>query len=102
MASREKQRRIDSQWQTLQPSWGKKDYDGERKMLHDTLDDDENIERLSSCGWKVLAGSPKSVTMRYGLPLELTVQYTFGPPPRNLSITHKQSTEYDAIRVSDV
>ncbi len=56
MASREKKRRIDTQWQTLQPSWDKKDYDGERKMLHDTLDDDENIERLSASGWKVLEG----------------------------------------------
>ena len=56
MASRDKQRRIDTQWQTLQPSWDKKDYDGERKMLHDTLDDDENIERLSPSGWKVLLG----------------------------------------------
>ena len=56
MASRGKQRRIDAQWQTLQPSWGKKDYDGERKMLHDMLDDDENIERLSVGGWKVLEG----------------------------------------------
>ena len=56
MASREKQRRIDSQWQTLQPSWSKKDYDGERKILHDTLDNDENVERLSAGGWKVLEG----------------------------------------------
>ena len=56
MASRDKRRRIDTQWQTLQPSWDKKDYDGERKMVHDTLDDDENIERLSPSSWKVLLG----------------------------------------------
>ena len=57
MASREKKSRIDAQWQALQPGWGNKDYDGERKMLHDTLDDGENIERLSGGGWKVLMRS---------------------------------------------
>ena len=52
MASREKQRRIDAQWQTLQPFWGKKDYDGERKMLYDLLEPGEDVELLHSCGFE--------------------------------------------------
>ena len=54
MASREKIRQIDAQLQALQPGWGEKDYDGERKMLYDMMGDDEHIERLSAGGWKVL------------------------------------------------
>ena len=54
MASREKMRQIDAQLQALQPGWGEKDYDGERKMLYDMMGDDEHIERLSAGGWKVL------------------------------------------------
>ena len=56
MAMQDKRSRIDAQWQALQPGWGNKDYDGERKLLHDTLDDDENIDRLWAGGWKVLVG----------------------------------------------
>jgi hypothetical protein len=57
MASGEKKSRIDAQWQALQSGWGNKDYAGERKMLHETLDDGENIERLLGGGWKVLMRS---------------------------------------------
>ena len=51
MASREKQRRIDTQWQTLQPSWGKKDYDGERRMLYDAIVEGDNVEHLFGRRW---------------------------------------------------
>ena len=47
-------RQIDAQLQALQPDWGEKDYDGERKMLYDMMGDDEHIERLSAGSWKVL------------------------------------------------
>ena len=47
-------RQIDAQLQALQPNWGRKDYDGERKMLYDMMGDDEHIERLSAGNWKVL------------------------------------------------
>ena len=57
VTSIEKKSRIDAQWQALQPGWGNKDYAGERKLLHETLDDGENIERLSGGGWKVLIKS---------------------------------------------
>lgn len=57
MAKKENVNQIDAQWQALQPGWGNKDYDGELKMLYDVLDDDENIERLSGGGWKVLTKS---------------------------------------------
>ena len=56
MGMQAKRSRIDAQWQALQPGWGNKDYDGERKLLHDTLDDDENIDRLWAGGWKMLVG----------------------------------------------
>ena len=56
MGIQDKRSRIDAQWQALQPGWGNKDYDGERKLLHDTLDDDENIDRLWAGGWKMLVG----------------------------------------------
>ena len=52
MASREKQRRIDDQWQALQPGWGRKDYEGERKMLYDLLEPGEDVELLHSCGFE--------------------------------------------------
>ena len=39
-------------WQTLQPFWGKKDYDGERKMLYDLLEPGEDVELLHSCGFE--------------------------------------------------
>ena len=51
MASREKQRRIDTQWQTLQPSWGKEDYGGERRMLYDAIVEGDNVEHLFGCSW---------------------------------------------------
>ncbi len=51
MASREKQRRIDDQWQALQPGWGRKDYQGERKMLYGLLEPGEDVELLHSCGF---------------------------------------------------
>ena len=52
MASREKQRGIDDQWQALQPGWGRKDYEGERKMLYDLLEPGEDVELLHSCGFE--------------------------------------------------
>ena len=52
MASREKRRRIDDQWQALQPGWGRKDYEGERKMLYDLLEPGEDVELLHSCGFE--------------------------------------------------
>ncbi len=52
MASREKQRRIDDQWQALQPGWGRKDYKGERKMLYDLLEPGEDVELLHTCGFE--------------------------------------------------
>ncbi len=51
MANREQIKRIDAQWQALQPQWSEKDYEGERKMLHDALDSGEAIEVLLECGW---------------------------------------------------
>ncbi len=56
MGMQDKRSRIDAQWQALQPGWGDKDYDGERRLLHDTLDDDENIDRLWAGGWNMLVG----------------------------------------------
>ena len=56
MAMQDKRSRIDAEWQALQPGWGNNDYEGERKLLHDTLDDDENIDRLWAGGWKMLVG----------------------------------------------
>ena len=35
----------------MQPGWGKGDYQGERRMLYDVLEDGENIERLWCGGW---------------------------------------------------
>ena len=51
MAKKEKKGNIDAQWQALQPGWGKGDYQGERRMLYDVLEDGENIERLWCGGW---------------------------------------------------
>jgi hypothetical protein len=42
---------IEAQLRSLQPDWGSKEYDGERKMLHGTLYEGENIERLWGGGW---------------------------------------------------
>ena len=52
MAKREKVRSVDSQWQALQPAWGWKDHQGERKMLYDLLAPGEDIELLHSCGFE--------------------------------------------------
>ena len=52
MPKREKVRSIDGQWQALQPAWGKKDYQGERKMLYDLLEPGEDVELLHSCGFE--------------------------------------------------
>ena len=51
MASREKMRQIDAQWQALQPGLGKKSHNGERKMLYEVMADDEHIEVLVGCVW---------------------------------------------------
>ena len=53
MPSREEKSRIDAQWEVLQPGWGRKEHDGERKMLYKVLADGETIERLAGGGWKV-------------------------------------------------
>ena len=52
MAKREKVQKIDDQWQFLQPGWGRKDHEGERKMLYDILRPAEDIELLHSCGFE--------------------------------------------------
>ena len=52
MPKREKIRSIDDQWQVLQPGWGRKDYQGERKMLYDLLEPGEDVELLHSCGFE--------------------------------------------------
>ena len=51
MASREKMRQIDAQWQALQPGLGRKNHNGERKMLHEVMADGEHIEVLVGCVW---------------------------------------------------
>ena len=51
MPSREEKSRIDAQWQHLQPGWGPKDYEGERKMLYDLLDPGEEVELLHPCSF---------------------------------------------------
>ena len=48
MASREKVRQIDAQLPGLQPGLGRKNHNGERKMLYDLMADGENIERLEA------------------------------------------------------
>ena len=52
MASREKQRKIDDQWQALQQGWGRRGYEGERKMLYNLLEPGEDVELLHSCGFE--------------------------------------------------
>ena len=49
--SKEHGKRIEAQLRSLQPGWGPKEYDGERKMIHATLHEGENIERLWGGGW---------------------------------------------------
>ena len=51
MASREKVRQIDAQWQALQPGLGRKNHNGERKMLYEVMADGEHIEVLVGCVW---------------------------------------------------
>ena len=53
MANKERRSIVDAQWQRLQPGWGPKEHDGERRMLYDNLEEGESIERLWSGGWKV-------------------------------------------------
>jgi hypothetical protein len=43
--------RIDAQWQAKSPGWRPKEYSGEREMLYDILDDQEDIECLLACRW---------------------------------------------------
>ena len=52
MPKREKIQSIDSQWQALQPGWGRKDHQGERKMLYDLLEPGEDVELLHQCGFQ--------------------------------------------------
>ena len=69
MVSKEEKNRIDAQWQLLQPGWGPKDNQGERKMLYDALEEGENIERLSGGGWKVLDGRNEMESHQRGVVL---------------------------------
>ena len=43
--------RIDAQWQTKSLGWRPREYIGEREMLYDILDDQEDIECLLACRW---------------------------------------------------
>ena len=67
MVSKEEKNRIDAQWQLLQPGWGPKDNQGERKMLYDALEEGENIERLSAGGWKVFDGRDEMESHQRGV-----------------------------------
>ena len=40
---------MDARWRELQPGWGRKEYDGERKMLPEDPISGENIAFLSEC-----------------------------------------------------
>ena len=51
MATKYEIDRIDAQWQTKSPGWRPREYFGEREMLHDILDDQEDIECLLACRW---------------------------------------------------
>ncbi len=51
MATQYKIDRIDAQWQAKSPGWRLKKYSGEREMLYDILDDQEDIECLLACRW---------------------------------------------------
>ena len=52
MPSRQQKGRIDAQWRLLQPDWGQKEYDGERKMLHGLLEVGEEVELLQACSFE--------------------------------------------------
>ena len=43
--------RIDAQWHAKSPGWRPRAYSGEREMLYDILDDQEDIECLLACRW---------------------------------------------------
>ena len=51
MATRYGTDRIDAQWQAQSPGWRPKEYGGEREMLYDILDGQEDIECLLACRW---------------------------------------------------
>ena len=51
MATRYGTDRIDAQWQAKSPGWRPKEYGGEREMLYDILDGQEDIECLLACRW---------------------------------------------------
>ncbi len=51
MATQYKVDRIDAQWQAKSPGWQPKEYSGEREMLYEILDDQEDIECLLACRW---------------------------------------------------
>jgi hypothetical protein len=46
MATQDKKRRIDAQWQAQSVGWDSNHHSGEREMLYDILEDDENIKQL--------------------------------------------------------
>lgn len=43
--------RIDTQWRATSPGWRAKEHVGEREMLYDILEDQEDIECLLACRW---------------------------------------------------
>ena len=51
MATLYQTQRIDAQWQAKSPGWRPKEHSGEREMLYDVLDDQEDIECLLACRW---------------------------------------------------
>ena len=51
MAARYETGRIDAQWQAKSPGWRPKEHGGERQMLYDILEDQEDIECLLACRW---------------------------------------------------
>ena len=43
--------RIDTQWRAKSPGWRAKEHGGQREMLYDILEDQEDIECLLACRW---------------------------------------------------
>ena len=51
MATQYEINRIDAQWHAKSPGWRPREYSGEREMLYDILEDQEDIECLLACRW---------------------------------------------------
>ena len=52
MAKKETIDKVDTQWRMLRPSWGQDDFKGERRLLYESLEEGEVIERLYGCSWE--------------------------------------------------